>query len=173
MPYVYAQAKQSSGKGLPMVRALLLEFPDDPGAWLVDNQYMFGSDMLVAPLFESNATAREVYLPKGKWIDYQTGKAYDGGWHRISAGEIPIVLLVRDGAVIPHIKPGQSTSDMDWTKLELTVYSVAQKPTGALVCLPSDNVLQTIAVSPKGSGFEVVANPFGNKVAFKIVKPMN
>jgi alpha-D-xyloside xylohydrolase len=52
MPYVYAQAKDCSERGLPMVRALLVEFPDDPGAWLVEDEYMFGSQMLVAPLLE-------------------------------------------------------------------------------------------------------------------------
>ena len=79
MPYIYAQAKDASEKGLPMLRALFVEYPNDPGAWLVDDQYLFGSDMLVAPLFE-NITERNVYLPEGKWIDYQTGKVYDKGW---------------------------------------------------------------------------------------------
>ena len=51
MPYIYAQAKDCTERGLPMVRALFIEFPDDPGSWLVDNEYLFGSSMLVAPLF--------------------------------------------------------------------------------------------------------------------------
>ena len=71
MPYVYAQAKDCSERGLPMVRALLVEFPEDPGAWLVEDEYMFGSQILVAPLLESG-NSRTCYLPKGKWIDYQT-----------------------------------------------------------------------------------------------------
>ena len=79
MPYVYAQAKDCTERGLPMVRALLVEFPEDPGAWLVEDEYMFGSQMLVAPLLESG-NERVVYLPKGKWIDYQTGKVYEGGY---------------------------------------------------------------------------------------------
>ncbi len=61
MPYIYGQAKGASEKGLPMLRALFVEYPNDPGAWLIDDQYLFGSDMLVAPLFE-NVTERNVYL---------------------------------------------------------------------------------------------------------------
>lgn len=64
MPYVYAQAKDCSMRGLPMVRALLVEFPDDPGAWLVEDEYMFGSQILVAPLLETG-TGRTVYLYLG------------------------------------------------------------------------------------------------------------
>ena len=109
MPYIYAQAKDCSERGLPMMRALFIEFPNDPGAWLVDDEYLFGTDLLVAPLFE-NLTKRDVYLPTGKWIDYQTGKVYSEGWHNIEAGKIPIVVMVRDGSVIPHIGLAQSTA---------------------------------------------------------------
>src|SRR5208283_1308965 len=87
MPYVYAQAKDSSQRGLPMVRALFIEYPDDPGSWLVDDEYLFGSSILVAPLLEEGATARNVYLPPGNWIDYQTGTNYSGGWQKIAAGK--------------------------------------------------------------------------------------
>lgn len=104
MPYVYAQAKECTEKGLPMLRALFVEFPDDPGAWKVDDEYLFGSQILVAPLLEFGMTGRTVYLPEGKWIDYQTEKVYEGGWHRIEAGSLPIIMLVRDGSVLPHLK---------------------------------------------------------------------
>ncbi|HEU5397002.1 MAG TPA: TIM-barrel domain-containing protein, partial [Verrucomicrobiae bacterium] len=116
MPYVYAQAKDSSAHGLPMVRALFVEYPDDPGSWLVEDEYLFGSSILVAPLLHEHATGREVYLPPGTWIDYQDGKTYPGGWQHIEAGAVPVVMLVRDGTAIPQIKLAQSTKDMDWSK---------------------------------------------------------
>ena len=122
MPYVYAQAKECTEKGLPMLRALFVEFPDDPGAWKVDDEYLFGSQILVAPLLESGMTGRTVYLPEGKWIDYQTEKVYEGGWHQIEAGSLPIIMLVRDGSVLPHLKLAQSTVEMDWSKMNLKVY---------------------------------------------------
>lgn len=146
MPYVYAQAKECTEKGLPMLRALIVEFPDDPGAWKVDDEYLFGSQILVAPLLESGMTGRTVYLPEGKWIDYQTEKVYEGGWHRIEAGSLPIIMLVRDGSVLPHLKLAQSTAEMDWSKMSLKVYSADKKQAEGLVCLPADNRIQVVKV---------------------------
>ena len=146
MPYVYAQAKECTEKGLPMLRALFVEFPDDPGAWKVDDEYLFGSQILVAPLLESGMTGRTVYLPEGKWIDYQTEKVYEGGWHRIEAGSLPIIMLVRDGSVLPHLKLAQSTSEMDWSKMSLKVYSADKKQAEGLICLPTDNRIQVVKV---------------------------
>lgn len=146
MPYVYAQAKECTEKGLPMLRALFVEFPDDPGAWKVDDEYLFGSQILVAPLLESGITGRTVYLPEGKWIDYQTEKVYEGGWHRIEAGSLPIIMLVRDGSVLPHLKLAQSTSEMDWSKMSLKVYSADKKQAEGLICLPTDNRIQEVKV---------------------------
>lgn len=167
MPYIYAQAKECTEKGLPMVRALFVEFPDDPGAWLIEDEYMFGDDMLVAPMLESGKS-RNVYLPGGDWIDYQTGKVWTRGWHNIETGDIEAVILVRDGAVIPHIGLAQSTKDMDWSQLELKVYSSkATKATG-LVCLPSDNILKTISLSKNEAGFSLDKDPFDGKVKWTI-----
>ena len=146
MPYVYAQAKECTEKGLPMLRALFVEFPDDPGAWKVDDEYLFGSQILVAPLLEFGMTGRTVYLPEGKWIDYQTEKVYEGGWHRIEAGSLPIIMLVRDGSVLPHLKLAQSTAEMDWSKMSLKVYSADKKQAEVLVCLPADNRIQVVKV---------------------------
>ncbi|WP_288853836.1 TIM-barrel domain-containing protein [uncultured Bacteroides sp.] len=146
MPYVYAQAKECTEKGLPMLRALFVEFPDDPGAWKVDDEYLFGSQILVAPLLESGITGRTVYLPEGKWIDYQTEKVYEGGWHKIEAGSLPIIMLVRDGSVLPHLKLVQSTAEMDWSKMNLKVYSADKKQAEGLVCLPADNRIQVVKV---------------------------
>ena len=135
MPYVYAQAKDCSEKGLPMVRALFVEFPHDAGAWLVEDEYMYGSQLLVAPLLESGSS-RTVYLPKGKWIDYQSGKVYESGYQEISiptaqevkayaeasgsatvSQPLPCIILVKDGSLIPQVPVAQSTDKINWNKL--------------------------------------------------------
>lgn len=162
MPYIYSQAKHASEQGLPMLRALFVEYPDDPGSWLIDDQYLFGSDMLVAPLFE-NVEERHVYLPPGTWHDYQTGETYEGGWHKIKAGEIPIIALVRGGAVIPHIELAQSTKYMDWSEIELKVYSEEGDGQGVLFTPDSDE-LQHIEVRDG----ELVRNPYGRRVTFDV-----
>ena len=143
MPYVYAQAKDCTERGLPMVRALLVEFPDDPGAWLVEDEYMFGSQILVAPLLESG-NSRTVYLPRGKWIDYQSGDVYDGGYQTVKAGEIPCVILVRDGSLIPHAPLAQRTDQIEWDKVELKAYRVDTKKCQGLLYKPGDLALQHI-----------------------------
>jgi alpha-D-xyloside xylohydrolase len=143
MPYVYAQAKDCSERGLPMVRALLVEFPDDPGAWLVEDEYMFGSQMLVAPLLESG-NSRTVYLPRGQWIDYQTGKVYVSGYQTIQVGSIPVIILVRDGSVIPHAPLAQRTDQIRWDKLELRTYKAKAKKCTGLLFKPGDQKVQQI-----------------------------
>ncbi len=143
MPYVYAQAKDCSNRGLPMVRALFIEFPDDPGAWNIEDEYMFGSQILVAPLLESGSE-RVCYLPSGKWIDYQTGKVYDGGYQTIKVGKIPCVILVRDGSLIPHVPVAQSTSEIKWDKMELKAYKASAKKCRGLVFKPGDSDVKEV-----------------------------
>jgi alpha-D-xyloside xylohydrolase len=167
MPYIYSQAKDCTERGLPMLRALFIEFPEDPGSWQIDNEYLFGSEMLVAPLLES-VTKRDVYLPPGEWIDYQTGKLYSGGWHNIEAGKIPIVILVKEGSVIPHIALAQSTAQMDWSKLDLVVFATGSQKVTGLICLPSDKVLHKISLNKKNGVFTLEKDPFEGKVAWKI-----
>ncbi|MBN2213500.1 MAG: alpha-xylosidase [Bacteroidales bacterium] len=168
MPYIYAQAKDCSENGLPMVRALFVEYPDDPGSWLIDNEYLFGSDILVAPIFE-NMPERDVYLPSGEWIDYQTGKIYQGGWHRIAHGEIPVIMLVREGSVIPHISLAQTTMEMNWSRLKLVVFASenTQKATGK-VCLPSDDILHELFLKREAGRFVPENDPYQTKVDWKI-----
>ena len=165
MPYVYAQSKDASERGLPMVRALFIEYPGDAGSWLVDDEYLFGSDILVAPLFEAGSKGRDVYLPPGQWIDYQSGKSFAGGWHNMQAGQIPVVMLVREGAVIPHMKLAQSTSQLDWSNIEMVVYAAAGQSARGLVCLPADNVLRPVEAARRNGAFALVRDPLAGKAA--------
>jgi alpha-D-xyloside xylohydrolase len=168
MPYVYAQAKDSSEHGLPMVRALFVEFPDDPGSWLVEDEYLFGASILAAPLMHENDTGRNVYLPPGTWTDYQTGKEYAGGWQKIEAGKIPAIILVRDGTVIPQIALAQSTGQMDWSKLDLVVFAGKAAAAKGLVFLPGDSDLKELILTNGATGFQLTTDPSAGKVAWKI-----
>ncbi len=172
MPYIYAQAKYSSEHGFPMLRTLFFEFPDDITSWSIEDEYMFGSDFLVAPLFEK-ATNRNVYLPKGLWIDYQTRKVYSGGqWYKVDAGEIPIILLVKNNSVIPHIKLAQSTTEMDWNNIELRVFSTDKSSALGLITLP-ESELKSIKLDYTSNGFELKDDPFNGKVNWKIMSVVN
>ena len=156
MPYVYAQAKNCTEKGLPMVRALCVEYPHDLAVWDIEDEYLFGSDILVAPLFE-NTKSRSVYLPGGKWIDYQTGTIYAKGYNDIEASKIPCIILVRDGAVIPHIALAQSTDQMDWSKITLNVYSSDTNSATGLFCPPSTNIITPLKANKTAKGFTLDA----------------
>ncbi len=146
MPYIYAQAKECTEKGWPMIRTLFFEYPNDPGAWLIEDEYLFGSNLLVAPMLE-NGTERNVYLPGiHKWTDYQTGNVYAPGWNRIKCGELPIVILVKDGSAIPHIPVAQCTDQMQWSKITWKKYLVDEKEAEGLLCLPSDEILKHITL---------------------------
>jgi alpha-D-xyloside xylohydrolase len=168
LPYVYAQSRDASTRGLPMVRALFVEYPDDPGSWLVEDQYLFGSDILVAPLMETGTTGRAVYLPPGQWVDYQTSRTYPAGWHTIEAGPIPAVVLVRAGAAIPHIALAQSTAALDWSRLELVVFGGGTGEVQGLVSLPADNVLHRLSLTRRGDGFALASDPLAGRVAWTV-----
>jgi alpha-D-xyloside xylohydrolase len=157
MPYIYAQAVASSERGHPLVRTLFFEFPDDPASWLVEDQYMFGSELLVAPMF-SDTTSRTVYLPPGGWIDYQTGTAHEGGrWLDLSPGAVPCIVLVRDGAALPHAALAQSTNDIDWNAIELRVFAREPAPAVATIAKPGSE-LQTLRIVPDDAGNYVVSD---------------
>jgi alpha-D-xyloside xylohydrolase len=100
MPYLYRTAVDVSRSGVPMMRAMLLEFPDDPTAALLDRQYMLGESLLVAPVFsESGATT--YYVPAGRWTNLLSGTIVEGpGWigERHDFSSLP--LLVRPGSVV-------------------------------------------------------------------------
>jgi alpha-D-xyloside xylohydrolase len=102
-PYRYAAAQEAAKTGMPMMRALVLEYQDDARARTAKDEYLFGPDFLVAPVIDEG-TQRPVYLPPGQWVDYWTGKAVAGGQVVVAAAgveEIPV--WARAGAVIPKI----------------------------------------------------------------------
>jgi alpha-D-xyloside xylohydrolase len=128
---------------------------------------MFGSDLLVAPMFASGER-RRVYLPPGSWIDYQSGRVYEGEkWHEIPAGQIPVVLLVKNHSVLPHIKVAQSTNDMDWNNVELRVFSTDSSPVTGLFTRP-DGDLQTLSLVPLARSFKLREDPQAGKVKWDI-----
>lgn len=94
MDYIVSEAKKCSENGWPMIRPIFFEIPEDKTGWELEDQYFFGSNLLVAPLFEDNSNERNVYLPLGsKWQDYFTGETFDGGqWKRIKTDNYIVVL---------------------------------------------------------------------------------
>ncbi|MEM7551018.1 MAG: TIM-barrel domain-containing protein, partial [Bacteroidota bacterium] len=138
IPFLYTQAVLSSRRGLPMIRPIFMHFPEDPTSWCIEDQYLLGEHLLVAPLFDSK-TERKVYLPENSyWINYLTGTVHKGGkWHNITANEIPGILLVKSGVIIPHAALAQHTRDIDWSKLYLKRYTHEESEAAGNLALPS------------------------------------
>ena len=92
MPYVYGAVGRRVGqRGHPVLRTLFFEYPNDPTSWLIEDEYMFGSDLLVAPLIEDEATGRRVYVPPGTLDRLPDAAAATAAarWHEIAAGDDP------------------------------------------------------------------------------------
>lgn len=123
MPYIVKEAEECASNGWPMFRALQVEFPEDPGVWQIEDEYMFGKDFLVAPLL-TQTRKRSVYLPAGhEWVNYQSGKTYAPDWHTLTPeGELDCIIMVRKGAEIPTVKPALSTSRIDKSTLKTVKY---------------------------------------------------
>ncbi|MGW2785691.1 glycoside hydrolase family 31 protein [Streptomyces populi] len=102
-PYLLEVMREAHEEGLPVMRPLLLEFPGDQAAWSVDDAYLLGPDLLVAPVLTAGATARTAYLPAGaRWTDAWTGTSYEGGAAvTVDAPLDRIPLFLRDGARLP------------------------------------------------------------------------
>jgi alpha-D-xyloside xylohydrolase len=102
-PYRYAAAQEAAKTGMPIMRALVLQYQNDNRARTTKDEYMFGPDFLVAPVIDEN-TRRVVYLPEGDWVDYWTGARFTGGKTMLVDAPAEVLpLYVRAGAVIPKI----------------------------------------------------------------------
>lgn len=100
-PYIRECMGAASRSGAPVMRPLFFDFPNDPQAWQTEDCYMFGPDLLVAPVTEAGATERRVYLPAGcTWTDANTKKVYDGGRYVTVPAPIDIIpVFLREGKV--------------------------------------------------------------------------
>ena len=100
MPYLYGVAMQAAAHGLPMMRAMLLEFPDDPACESLDRQYMLGPSLLVAPVFSEEGDV-SFYLPNGRWTHILTGEVVQGGrWLRERHNFMSLPLYARPNSLI-------------------------------------------------------------------------
>ncbi len=112
LPYLEVAVAEAAATGLPMMRAMPLAFPHDRAAWAFDGQYMLGSDLLVAPVLRPGGRVA-VYLPRGRWHDFETREEFEGG--RVHDLTLPLdrtALFVRDGARIPLGPVVQHTGEL-------------------------------------------------------------
>lgn len=159
MPYLYGAAVEAHEHGTPMMRPMMLEFPDDPACDTLDRQYMMGESLLVAPAFHADSHV-DYYLPDGLWTSLLDGRKVQGGrWQKETHDFLSLPLMVRPGTVLPM---GQCDNrpDYDYTDgLELHVYQLAEGQT-VVVKIPDlkGQIAATYTVTMKNGQAEVVTD---------------
>jgi alpha-glucosidase len=126
LPQVYNAMHDASETGVPPLRPLMLEYPTDPRALAIQDQFLFGADLLVAPVLREEAREREVYLPAGDWYDFWTGRSVAGGASiRVPVTLESIPIFVRGGAFVFRQPVVQHTGAMAGQPLIVDVYPAA------------------------------------------------
>jgi alpha-glucosidase/alpha-D-xyloside xylohydrolase len=147
MPYLYSAVRDAHDYGLPVMRALWLHHADDPAAVARGDEYLWGRDILVAPVVERGAKSRAVYLPRGTWFDFWTEERIEGGREIERAVDLATMpLYVRAGAVIPMGPVKQFTDEAPAD--------------------PAGDVL-TLVVYPGGSGVSTLYEDDGHTFAHR------
>jgi alpha-D-xyloside xylohydrolase len=125
LPYLWTEAQRCGETSLPLVRPLVLDFQDDPTTWTVDDQYLFGDRLLVAPVLD-DSDARRVYLPHGTWFDFWTKQPLPGGrWHDVAAPLEVLPLFVRGESVLPLGPVQQHVGERALDPLSVEIYGPA------------------------------------------------
>lgn len=174
LPYIYGSFIEASEKGTPVQRPLAYHYQHDRQARETDDIYMLGGSLLVAPVVEVGQTTRNVYLPRGSWVDFFTGQVHEG--HQFISAAAPLSrtpMFVKGGAVIPMLPQApQSTMDLRPELLELVAYipkedgefvSVLREDDGLTTAHERGSYLQTtLVMERKGDKIKLTGNTSGD-----------
>lgn len=156
MPYLYQMGEEAHTKGWPVLRAMLLEFPDDPTSYYLDRQYMLGNSLLVAPVFDASGDVM-VYLPKGRWTHLFSGETIEGGqWRKEHHGFLSLPLYIRPNTILP-LGADKGRPDYEFTKDTTYCLPVLEdgKTAEATVTSLDRSHAVTIRVARSGNQFRV------------------
>ena len=170
MPYLYGQATLAHREGLPVMRAMLLEFPEDPASDTLDRQYMLGDSLLVAPVFTDDGSV-SYYLPAGRWTHLLTGEVQEGSrWHQAQHGYLSLPLFVRPNTIFP-VGADNTRPDYDYTVG--TTFRVYELADGATISRTVPNQkgedAVTLTVSRKGAKIEATLKGSAKDIAIQFV----
>ncbi|MBW0177279.1 TIM-barrel domain-containing protein [Sediminibacterium sp.] len=166
MPYTYTLAWEARTKGLPMMRALWLHYPKDSTAAGIGDQFLWGKEIMVAPVYEKQAKTRSVYLPDGIWYDWWTGEKINGAGRVNKQIDLSIMpLYVKAGAIIPVDTVKQYVDEITNTPIRLKIYTGAD---GAFVLYEDDGISQDYL---KGKSRTIAFN-WNNKTGVFTIDPI-
>lgn len=128
-------------EGIPPIRALVLDYEEEADTRNVDDEYLFGDSLLVAPMILEDGTCRSVYLPRGTWHDFFDGTIYEGGKrYQIEAGYDKIPVFVKDGCILPFAEPVEMVTKDTIFKVHPRVYG-----TGSAECVLYEDDFESFA----------------------------
>jgi alpha-glucosidase/alpha-D-xyloside xylohydrolase len=168
LPYTYTLAWEARALGLPLMRAMWLHYPDDPQSRVLGNQYLWGRDLLIAPIYTKGATSRDVYLPKGDWYDWWTSKRIEGGrtiTRPIDLETMPI--YVRAGSILPVDPLRQYASQPIADPTSLRIYRGAS---GEFMLYEDDGLSQEY-LSGRGSWIRIQWNDQERRIIIEPAPP--
>jgi alpha-glucosidase (family GH31 glycosyl hydrolase) len=150
-PYLEGLAHESAGNGMPAVRHMVLHYPGDRESWRVEDQFLLGDRLLVAPVLERNSRGRSAYFPPGDWVDYWTGEVTRGPERRRVCSRLDnLPLYVRSGAILPTI--------------DMPVDTLAPSARGVSV-VGYDQAVSTLRLTLYGAGEDELVLPDGTTVS--------
>ncbi len=155
MPYLFRAAIDAHRDGIPVMRAMMLEFPDDPACDTLDRQYMLGESLLVAPVFSDDGQV-DYYLPAGRWTNFLSGQTVNGGrWVRERHGYLSLPIMARPNSVIPV---GANEQKPDYDYISGVTLHVFELEDGAdlKVPLPAVTGETALVAQVRRSGREVI-----------------
>ena len=156
MPYIFSSAVYTHNTGIPVMRAMVLEFPEDICCEDIERQYMFGESLMVAPVFTKEGDVT-YYLPDGEWTHLLSGKVQQGGkWFKENYDFFSLPLFVRENTILP-IGGNNQMPDYDYTNdLTLEIFSLKDKA-------------ETVVYDTEGNeALHIIASRFGDKVSISI-----
>ncbi|HVF68397.1 MAG TPA: glycoside hydrolase family 31 protein, partial [Pyrinomonadaceae bacterium] len=162
LPYLQTLFHEHTLNGAPVMRPLWFEYPDDSRTYLIEDEYLVGGDLLVAPVVTESVTRRRVYFPAGDdWVDWWTGKRYEGGKDAdVDAPLDRLPLFARAGAILPTIPVIQHTGER--TKVPLTLVAVPGGPDRNVKIWQDGGVTYPVMADWRGGKLGVFQNTTAN-----------
>ncbi|MEM3424612.1 MAG: alpha-xylosidase [Thermoproteota archaeon] len=164
MPYIFNAACEAHEKGIPVMRPMVLEFPEDPACSHLDRQYMLGESLLVAPVFSPEGVV-DYYLPGGRWTNFITGRVVEGGrWVREKHGYLSLPLMARPNTIIP-VGANDERPDYDYAdKVTFHLFEL-QENTRVSTRVPTvkGGAAMTLEASREGGSIRVKADGSSKK----------
>ncbi len=160
MPYLFSQAVKTHTEGIPMMRAMVIDFTDDPACLTLDRQYLLGDDLLCAPVLNDENLA-EFYVPAGRWTDIITGRVYEGEkWYRTTCSYFEMPVLARPASILVY---GNFVRDFEYDYLgeaEAVLYELADGQSARTAVYSKEAELLA----------EIRAERSGNRIAISYTK---